>query len=161
MAAGGGTSHLAPEARQRLEEELARLRQRRRERAAALEGGTRVGDGADAAEELELREELIWVDEQIAEIVARLTSSEPLYGAADLPDGTEVTLRLEDGTVVTLRVVAFPDEAPEGAEDTVLTVHSPLGRALAGHRPGDTITYATPDGRVHVTLLDLRPPVGG
>ncbi|MGH4024766.1 MAG: GreA/GreB family elongation factor [Pseudonocardiaceae bacterium] len=161
MATGGGTSHLAPEARQRLEEELAGLRERRRELAAALENETDVGDGADAAEVLELREDLIWVDEQIAEIIARLAGSEPVGGAGDLPDGTEVTLRFEDGTVVTLRVVAFPKEAPEGAEDTVLTLRSPLGRALAGHRSGDNITHATPDGPARATLLDLRPPAGG
>ncbi|MGH4027191.1 MAG: hypothetical protein ACRDRV_21685 [Pseudonocardiaceae bacterium] len=57
-------------------------------------------------------------------------------------------------------MVAFPEEAPEGAEDTVLTLHSPLGRVLAGHRPGDTITYATPDGPARATLLDLRSPAG-
>jgi transcription elongation GreA/GreB family factor len=62
--------------------------------------------------------------------------------------------------VVSLRVVAFPEQAPEGAEDTALTMHSPLGRALTGHRPGDTITYSTPDGRAHAILLDLRPPAG-
>ena len=160
MVSGRGSSRPAPEARQRLEEELAGLQERRRELAAALENETDVGDGADAAEVLELREDLLWVDGQIAEIIARLAGSEPVGGAGDLPDGTEVTLRFEDGTVATLRVVAFPEEAPEGAEDTVLTLHSPLGRALAGHGPGDTVTYATPDGPAHVTLLDLRPPPG-
>lgn len=156
-SAGSSSSHLAPAARRRLEEELAGLRQRRRELAAELEGATDVGDRADAAEALELRDDLIWVDEQIAETVARLTGTES-PGSADLPDGTEVTLRFADGRVATLRVVAFPEEAPEGAEDTTLTVHSPLGRALAGHGPGETVTYATPNGPVQITILDLRPP---
>jgi transcription elongation GreA/GreB family factor len=37
-------------------------------------------------------------------------------------------------------------------------MHSPLGRALSGHQPGDTIGYATPEGPVRAELIDLRLP---
>lgn len=159
MASSSG--HLTPDARRRLEEELAALRARRRELAAELEQDDSVGDGADAAETLELREDLVWVDEQIAEMVARLSGAEAPGDPDALPDGTEVTLRFEDGTVTTLRVVAFPEQAPEGAEDTIMTRDSPLGRALTRCRPGDTVTYSTPDGLARATVLDLRCPETG
>ncbi|HEY2765858.1 MAG TPA: GreA/GreB family elongation factor [Pseudonocardiaceae bacterium] len=149
---------LGPDARRRLQDELADLRDRRRELVAALQESDSVGDRADAAETLEMRDELVWADEQIAEIVARLAGAEPAGDSGGLPDGAEVTLRFEDGTEQTLRVAAFPEEVPEGAEETSFTVHSPLGRALAGHRPGDTVSYSTPDGPVHVRLIDLRLP---
>ncbi|HEU0087887.1 MAG TPA: GreA/GreB family elongation factor [Pseudonocardiaceae bacterium] len=152
------TSDLSPEARKRLEQELARLRERRRTLAAELEQRDMVGDRADNAEALELGDDLVWVEEHIAELVARLAGVQPADGADRLPGGTEVTLRFADGTEATLRVVTFPEEIPEGAEDTALTVHSPLGRALVGHHPGDTIRYPTPDGLAHAELLDLRLP---
>lgn len=151
-------SGLGPDVRRRLEDELAGLRERRRELAGALEESDSAGDHADAAETLEIRDELLWVDEQIAEITARLAGAEPARDSDGPPDGAEVTLRFEDGTEQTLRVVAFPDEVPEGAEETSLTVHSPLGRALAGHRPGDTVSYSTPDGPVRAQLIGLRLP---
>ncbi|MGH3796248.1 MAG: GreA/GreB family elongation factor [Pseudonocardiaceae bacterium] len=148
------TSRVSPEMRRRLEDELAGLRERRRELTVALQESDSVGDRADAAETLELRDDLVRVDEQIAEIGARLSGAEPTGRIGDLPAGAEVTLRSDDGTEQTLRVVAFPDEV---GEDTV-TVHSPLGRALAGRHPGDTITYSTPDGPAQVQLIDLRLP---
>ena len=107
------TSQLAAEARQRLEEELDGLRERGRELVAALQEWDTVGDRADAAEALELRDDLVWVDEQVAEIVARLAGAEPPGDSGSLPEGTEVSLRLDGGEVVTLRVVALPEAAPE------------------------------------------------
>lgn len=150
-------SGLAPQARRHLEAELARLRDRHRELAEALAQRDRVGDRGDSAEEIELGDELVWVDERIGEIMARLAGAEPVRNGG-LPDGTEVTLRFSDGTVQTLHVVAISEEIPDGAEDTTLTMHSPLGCALAGHQPGDTITYVTPHGPEQVELIDLRLP---
>lgn len=161
MTAEGGPD-LPPEVRKRLADELATLRTRRRELAGALEEWDRVGDRGDSSEALELGEDAAWLDERIGELVARLAGAVPWSGpveaAPSLPDGARVTLRLADSTVVTLRVVAIPEEIPEGAEDTALTTHSPLGRALAGHGPGDVVRYPTPGGPVEVVLLDLQLP---
>jgi transcription elongation GreA/GreB family factor len=159
-----GRSGLDPQARGRLEEELARLRERRRSLGADFDDRDPVGDRADDAESLELADDVAWLDDRIDELVGLLTgadgSDEP--SATDrLPDGTVVTLRFADGTVQTLRVVAITEEIPEGREDTTLTTHSPLSRALAGHRQGDTVTYPTPDGPARAEVIDLRPPNGG
>lgn len=151
------TSDLNPERRERLEQELARMRERRRIMAAELEQRDTVGDRADNAEALELADDVLWVDERISELVARLTGGETDDQPGSLPDGAEVTLRFTDGTVETLRVVRYPDGVPESAQD-VVTTHSPLGRALVGHNPGETITYPTPNGPVSAELIELRLP---
>jgi transcription elongation GreA/GreB family factor len=59
-------------------------------------------------------------------------------------------------------VISVVDEIPEGPEvgekDEMLTADSPLGLALAGHQPGDTVTYSTPQGEQHVKLLSVNLP---
>jgi transcription elongation GreA/GreB family factor len=61
-----------------------------------------------------------------------------------------------------MRVISVVDEIPEGPEvgqeDETLTAVSPLGLALAGHQPGDTVTYSTPQGEQHVELLSVNLP---
>jgi transcription elongation factor GreA len=74
-----------------------------------------------------------------------------------LPDGTEVTLRFPGGEVTTMRVVACVDEI-DGGDDETLTADSPLGIALVGHKPGDTVTYSAPSGQQSVGLVAVQPP---
>jgi transcription elongation GreA/GreB family factor len=57
-----------------------------------------------------------------------------------------------------MRVVAIVEEIPLGKEESTLTADSPLGLALAGHQPGDTVTYTTPHGQQQVELLAVKYP---
>jgi transcription elongation GreA/GreB family factor len=50
------------------------------------------------------------------------------------------------------------EETPSDEEGATLTADSPLGLALAGHRPGDTVTYSTPQGQEQVQLLSAKYP---
>ncbi|MGQ0719301.1 MAG: GreA/GreB family elongation factor [Pseudonocardiales bacterium] len=156
MTAGDNT---AARTRRRLEEELARLRDRRRVLAAELDGRDSVGDRADHADVLEQADDVAWLDERIAELtglIARGGPPDPAGGR--LPRGTEVTLRFDDGEVLTLRVVAIPEEVTEDDGADALTLDSPLGRALAGSGVGDIIQYGTPSGTALVEVLALRVP---
>jgi transcription elongation GreA/GreB family factor len=150
--------------RARLERELARVRDQRRDLATSLAGedpkDPTGGDSGDQVDLLEHAEDLASMDRRITEIGHLLVGSRP--GAAPDPhgpeDGTVVTLRFADGTVATFRVVAITEEVPEDRQDEVLTVHSPLGQALAGRHVGDTITYSAPDGEAHAEVLAMQPP---
>ncbi|MGH3920158.1 MAG: GreA/GreB family elongation factor [Pseudonocardiaceae bacterium] len=145
--------------RQRLEEELARLRDRRSVLAAELDERDAVGDRADHAEMLEQADDAAWLDDRIAEVTGLIARGGPPDPAADrLPRGTEVTLRFDDGEVSTLRVVAIPEEVSEDDGADALTLDSPLGRALAGSGVGDIIQYGTPSGTALVEVLALRVP---
>jgi transcription elongation GreA/GreB family factor len=118
-----------------------------------------IGDDGDAADAIQRAEELADLDEQISGL-DRLLLEGPSSAPADgtLPAGTEVTLRFPDGGVVTMLVVAVIEQTPAGREAETLTARSPLGLALAGHQPGDTVSYASPRGDVQVELLDLKYP---
>lgn len=133
---------LAEAARDHLAAELARLRQRhdRLEIEVKNDRGM-VGDHGDAAEAIQRADELAVLADRINELTGG--SSPPLRdaGSDTLPGGTEVTLRFPDGEVVTMHVISIIEESPEGHEAETLTANSPLGQALAGRQPGDTVTY--------------------
>lgn len=144
--------------RDRLEGELAELRQRRDQMRAELQGDAdTVGDRGDAADALQRAEDLAGIDEQISRLAWLLAG-----GNADvpgqLPNGTEVTVRFPGDEPVRMRVINYLEETPAGAEDSTLTADSPLGLALFGRSAGDTVTYSTPRGELQVELLAIEVP---
>jgi transcription elongation GreA/GreB family factor len=61
-----------------------------------------------------------------------------------------------------MRVISDVAEIPEsreaGQEDETLSADSPLGLALVGRQPGDTVSYETPPGPQRVQLLSVKLP---
>jgi transcription elongation factor GreA len=150
------SARLSAAARQRLEQELDVLRARRRELDDAVTAADGVDDRGDAAQRLEWADERSLLDDRIGEIIDVLRGRVDASLNEALADGTEVTIRFSDGSVETMRVVMIPEEAPDSME--MLTWDSPLGQALLGARPGDTITYAGPDGESVAEVLAIRAP---
>ncbi|GFG74033.1 GreA/GreB family elongation factor [Mycobacterium botniense] len=151
---------LADAARARIAAELARLRERRNQLEIEVKNDRgMVGDHGDAADAIQRADELASLEERITELDRLLrTGPAPSDGGDLLPGGTEVTLRFSDGSVVTMHVISVVEETPVGREAETLTAGSPLGVALAGHKPGDTVTYTTPQGPNQVELLDVKYP---
>lgn len=151
---------LADAGREHLAAELARLRQRRDRLEAEVKNDRgMVGDHGDAAEAIQRADELAVLGDRINELDRRLRSGPPRSnGKETLPGGTEVTLRFADGEVVTMHVISIVEETPAGHEAETLTAHSPLGQALAGRQPGDTVTYSTPQGPSQVELIAVKLP---
>jgi transcription elongation GreA/GreB family factor len=143
---------LSPTARERLTEELARLREERRLLTAREAAEVRMGDLADQADVMEREDAVTWLDRRIAQIDELLRR-----GVDDnlLSEGTEVTLEFDDGEVEMLRAVAIPEAAPDDDIST-FTPESPLGLALVGRAEGDRITYRTPAGNVSAKLIALK-----
>jgi transcription elongation factor GreA len=150
----------ADAARENLAAELDRLRQRRDRLEVEVKNDRgMIGDHGDAAEAIQRADELVVLADRINELDRRLrTGPSPSDDSETLPGGTEVTLRFPDGEVVTMHVISIVEETPAGREAETLTAHSPLGRALAGRKAGDTVNYSTPQGENHVELLDVKLP---
>jgi transcription elongation GreA/GreB family factor len=159
---GADGSERSDATRARLEEELDRVRGQRQRLAAELGGedpdARDPGDQGDEAVQLDGLDELARVDGRIAEIERLIAGSGGPDGPPGLADGTVVTLRFPEGDVATLRVVAITEEAPADAQDDVVTVSSPLGQALVGRRPGDTVTYRGPDGDLLAEVVEVHAP---
>jgi transcription elongation factor GreA len=152
-------SGLTGEARERVAAELARLRERRdRLEAEVRNDRGSVSDHADAADAIQRVEELVGLDERLAELDRLLHAGPAPSSSETLPFGTEVKLRFSDGDVVTMQVISVIEEASVDGEAEALTASSPLGQALAGRKAGDTVTYTTPHGESQVELLDVKYP---
>ncbi|MEV4426183.1 GreA/GreB family elongation factor [Streptomyces sp. R-07] len=151
----GGPEPLSAVAREALERELADLRTEREAVAVTLRGGggDEVGDRADQADELQRADELDRLGTRITEIEGRL--QEGAVAGAPSTDavgvGSSVTVRFADGTESTVQI----GELANALDTTLVTADSPLGRALLGHRAGDTVTYDTPEGRTTAVVLSL------
>ena len=143
---------------ERLEQELAQVREQRDRLAVQLGGedpeDPDLGDRGDEAVELEELDDLARMDRRIAEIERLLAGQDMAGTAPGLADGTVVTLRFPDGDVATYRIVAIPEENG----DDVVTAGSPLGQALVGRGVGDTINYQGPDGELRAEVVALRAP---
>ncbi|MFF3462197.1 GreA/GreB family elongation factor [Streptomyces sp. NPDC001984] len=141
-------------ARHALEQELADLRTERRTVAATLQDSdSDVGDSADEADALLRADQLQRLDARIEALTTRLSRADvagppptDLVGV-----GTTVAVRFGDGTAETFQI----GETAEELDPRLVTADSPLGRALLGHRPGDTVTYETPEGPATAVVVSL------
>ena len=145
--------------RERLEQDLARVREQRHRLAVQLGGedpdDADLGDRGDQAFQLEGFDDLSRVDRRIAEIERLLAGPGGPCTPPGLAEGTVVTLRYSDGDEATFRVVAITEDAPADGQDDGVTVSSPLGRALVGRRAGDTIKYRGPEGDLQAEVVAL------
>jgi transcription elongation factor GreA len=151
---------VADAAKNQLAAELDRLRQRReRLELEVKDDRGMIGDHGDAAEAIQRADELVVLADRINELDRLLRTGPPPSDNSDaLPSGTEVTLKFADGEVVTMHVISIVEETPVGREAETLTARSPLAQALVGHKPGDTVTYSTPQGESQVELVALKLP---
>jgi transcription elongation factor GreA len=151
---------VADAARDQLAAELDRLRQRReRLELEVKDDRGMIGDHGDAAEAIQRADELVVLADRINELDRLLRTGPPHTDNSNvLPGGTQVTLKFADGEVVTMHVISIVEETPVGREAETLTARSPLAQALVGHKPGDTVTYSTPQGESQVELVALKLP---
>ncbi|MFB7619713.1 GreA/GreB family elongation factor [Kitasatospora sp. NPDC056181] len=155
----GQAEPISAVAREALERELAGLRTDRAKVAATLQGGEEVGDRADQADELQRATEVDRLDARIAVIDGRLRRA-TVAGPPDtdaIGVGSTVRVRFADGTETTVQV----GELAEALDRTLVTTDSPLGRALLGHRVGETVDYEAPTGPTTAVVLSLGDGTDG
>ena len=159
MSAEDEPAGLTGEARERVAAELARLQERRdRLEAEVRNDRGAVSDHADAADAIQRADELVGLDERLAELDRLLHAGPAPSNGDELPFGTVVKLKFSDGDVVKMQVISVIEEASINSEAEALTASSPLGQALVGHKAGDKVSYTTPQGEQQVELLDVKYP---
>jgi transcription elongation GreA/GreB family factor len=144
---------LTAEMRRPIEQALDTMRRQRADLLTEIAAQEPVKDSADNADRIQLGDDLARLDDRITELVDRLRGGGTVQSG--LIAGTTVVVRFPDG-LETLRVVPLP--VPSRADERTLSVDSPLSQALAGHQPGDTVTYRTPAGDSTVYLVDIQAP---
>ena len=152
--------HLSPEAHARLKAELEeRTTSRRRELSLAIERAREHGDIKENADYDAAKNE-----QGINE--ARVRQLEQMLKNAVVIDANTAGDIVEPGTIVDLRYVGDDDlltylvgSIEERNEKyDVLSTNSPIGMAILGKAPGDTVTYQGPKREMSVTVVAVRLP---
>lgn len=143
-----------------LREELARLKNEERPRVIAAIAEARAhGDLKENAEYHAAREQQGFIEGRIAEIEARLSNAQVIDVLALEPSdrvvfGATVDLADEEtGDELTYRIVG-QDEADIKAG--LLSINSPIARALVGKQEGDIATVETPSGTRSLEIVKVR-----
>ncbi|HXZ82803.1 MAG TPA: transcription elongation factor GreA [Acidimicrobiales bacterium] len=150
-------THLSPETHARLVAELEDLTTRGRiEIARAIEAARALGDlsengdyhaAKDAQGKMESR------IRQLQEMLSTAVIVESSPGSdGSVAAGSIVGIRYGDDEVERYLVGSIEERRDDVA---VISVGSPLGQALLGHRVGDHISYEAPNGRLEVEIVTV------
>ncbi|MDQ3266373.1 MAG: transcription elongation factor GreB [Myxococcota bacterium] len=143
---------------EKLHKELVRLLTEERPKVTAeVSAAAAQGDRSENAEYIYGKKRLRQIDGRIRFLQRRLdvctlvdpseqTDSSKIYF------GARVLLEDEDGKQTTYQVVG-PDELD--TKGGRISVDSPIGRALLGKRPGDSVTVHRPLGEIELTVLKI------
>jgi transcription elongation factor GreB len=123
---------------------------------AEVEAAAALGDRSENAEYIYGKRKLRELDRRLrylSELMDSLTVMEPApHPSGRAYFGAWVTIEAEDGEPQTWRLVG-PDEFDVAGG--LLSVDSPLGRALLGKAAGAVVTVQRPAGTAEVTVLEV------
>jgi transcription elongation factor GreA len=144
---------------QRLKKELEELRYELKTKLPKeLEVARAHGDLRENAEYEACKERQGFLNARIAQMEQRIRDLS-LHSVSSIPRdavgyGSQVTLESgDDGTEVKYEIV-FPEEVDPAAG--LISIGSPLGRALLNREVGDEVEVATPKGKRSFQIVELR-----
>ncbi len=143
----------------RLEEELRRLKTVERPKVIrALEDARGHGDIAENAEFHAAKERQAYVEGRVMELEDKLSRAEVIdvskLSGEVVQFGATVTLADEDTDEESTYQIVGADESDIKAG--LLSVTSPLGRALIGKSVGDLVDVSTPSGAKSYEIIKVR-----
>lgn len=151
-------TYLTKEGLDRLNEELALLKNARRpEVAARIQRASETGGTVDNAEYDEAKNEQAFTEGRIRELESLLSKAvvAPLRSkkSSVVEFGSSVTVITAQGAKRLYMLVGSAEAAPlEGK----ISNESPVGQALMGHKVGDEIEVETPSGVMKLKIKNLN-----
>ncbi|MBK8261285.1 MAG: transcription elongation factor GreB [Nannocystis sp.] len=149
------TNFITPEGQKKLKAELDQLWRVERPRVTSeVAAAAALGDRSENAEYIYGKRRLREIDRRLEFLAKRLESLKVFAPRRD-PDGKVlfgnwVTLEDEEGAEISYRLVG-PDEWD--ADAGLISVDSPVGRALLGKQEGDEVLVRRPRGDALFTIL--------
>jgi len=144
----------------RLRAEVERLKSVERPRIIAAIAEARAhGDLKENAEYHAAREQQSFMEGRIKELEAALSYAEVIDVARLTPNGKIVfgaTVELTDedsGEEVTYQIVG---ELEADIKQNLISVSSPIARALIGKSEGDSLEFQAPNGAKHYEIMSVR-----
>lgn len=154
------TQKLSREAFDRLKAEHDDLTTRGRiEIAKKIETARELGDLSENGDYHAAKEEQGKMEGRIIHLASLIENAEIVEVTADGGDltvqaGCVVSIRYEGDDEAEKYLIGSIEERRDGV--TVMSPGSPLGQALIGAKPGDTVTFEAPNGPLNVTVDDIE-----
>jgi len=131
---------------------------RRREVAERIKTAREFGDIAENAEYDSAKNEQAMLEARIAKLEERLASSRVIEKRDISKDVVSVgsTVRLRDvdaRQTVEYRIVGSAEANPA---ELKLSNESPVGKAIIGHKKGETVEVTTPRGSLKYKILEIK-----
>ncbi len=152
---------LTPEGLEKLQRELDDLQTtRRREVAERIKEAREFGDIAENSEYDDAKNEQMMLEQKIAQLEERLRSAQvvnPSELSTDLVR-VGVTVNVKDEKTGDSDKYTIVGSAEANPSQKKLSNESPVGKALLGHKRGDTVDVALPNGRkrkLKITKIDV------
>jgi transcription elongation factor GreA len=152
---------LTPEGLERLQRELEELQTtKRREVAERIKEAREFGDISENAEYDDAKNEQMMLEQRIAQLEDRLRSAQ-VIDAAELSNDVVrigVTVNVKDEKTGDSDKYTIVGSAEASPAERKLSNESPVGKALIGHKRGDTVNVSLPNGKkrkLKITKIDV------
>jgi transcription elongation factor GreA len=149
---------LTREGYQKLQEELEYLRKvKRQEVANRLHEAMEEGELIENAEYEAAKNEQAFVEGRIQELEALLASAKIIEDSSKKKSdviqlGSKVTIKEGNFEAETFTIVGAAEANPREGK---ISNESPIGKAILGHKAGDTVKVETPGGTYNVKILKV------
>ena len=145
---------LTPEGLKKIEEELATLKEKRKEIADRIGEAVKLGDLSENAEYHEAKDAQGLNETRIAELEATIKNAE----VVEKSGGTETvgigsTITVESATGKKEYTIVGSNEADP--LKGLISNESPIGEAFLGHRVGDEVEFEAPAGVINYKILSI------
>jgi len=150
------THYLTPEGEAKLRAELKELTgPRREELAQRLRSAIQMGDLSENADYHKAKEDQGFLEGRIQEIEKILSTATIVEKKqSDVVEvGSKVTIQEEDYDPETFDLVGATEADPRNGK---ISNESPFGKALLGHKAGETVEAETPSGKVKLKILKIE-----
>jgi transcription elongation factor GreA len=141
---------LTPEGLEKLKDEIEHLSTvKRREVAERIKEAREFGDISENSEYDDAKNEQMMLEARIATLEEKLRSA-TVIDSSELDNDVVrvgVTVNVKDGDKSDVFMIVGSTEADPSAKPKRLSNESPVGKALLGHKKGDTVDVTLPSGK--------------
>jgi transcription elongation factor GreA len=150
---------LTPEGYEKLKQEIDVLStQKRREVADRIRIAREFGDIQENSEYDDAKNEQALLEARIAKLEERLRDARIINAGEITADVVSVgsTVRLRDVDAKQTVEYHIVGSAEANPAEQKLSNESPVGKAILGHKKGETVEVATPRGSLKYKILDIK-----
>jgi transcription elongation factor GreA len=149
--------YLTPEGEKRLKEELVELKgPKRKDIAKRLRDAIQMGDLSENADYHKAKEDQAFLEGRIQELEYVLSNAEVVKDSGrrdEVRVGLKITVQ-EEGFDPEVYYMVGAKEAD--SRNNKISNESPIGKALMGHKVGQTVTAETPGGKLKFKILNIE-----